>query len=98
MIAARFLLDAEVELLKEIAYYSTAREGVGIKFQKSVEAAISAAALNPKGGAPASSDTRSRIVKGFPFSVVYRASDVELLIIAIVHHRRRPNYWSNRAT
>lgn len=97
MIAARFLPAAEAELLKEIAYYSSAREGVGIKFQKSVEAAISAAALNPKGGAPASRGTRSRIVKGFPFSVVYRANDVELLIVAIAHHRRRPDYWSNRA-
>jgi toxin ParE1/3/4 len=36
------------------------------------------------------------LVKGFPFSVVYRASDNELLVVAIAPHRKQPYYWTSR--
>jgi len=36
------------------------------------------------------------LVKGFPFSVVYRASEIELLVVAVAPHRRRPGYWLQR--
>ena len=96
MIKSRFLPAAEAELLKEVAYYSNARQGTGIKFQKAVEAAVEKASLRPEGGVPTSKGARSRIVKGFPFSVVYRASDAKLLDVAVAHHRRLPDYWLGR--
>ena len=34
MIKPQFLPDAEAEFLKEIAYYSNAREGLGIKLSQ----------------------------------------------------------------
>jgi len=92
----RFLPAAEAEFLKEIDYYSNVREGLGIRFQLSVMAAVGKAAANPSGGAPSRKGTRIRLVKGFPFSVVYRASDVELLVVAVGHHRRQPDYWLQR--
>ena len=42
MIKPQFLPDAEAEFLKEIAYYSNAREGLGIKFREAVMAAVAA--------------------------------------------------------
>jgi hypothetical protein len=36
------------------------------------------------------------LVKGFPFSIVYRVSDVELLVVAVAPHRQRPGYWLPR--
>jgi hypothetical protein len=35
-------------------------------------------------------------VKGFPFSVVYRASEAEVLVVAIAPHKKRPFYWQSR--
>ena len=96
MIKPRFLPAAEAEFLKEVAYYSNAREGTGIKFERAVNAAVQKAGANPDAGAPSAKSTRSRLVKDFPFSVVYRASDIELLIVAVAHHRRQPEYWANR--
>ena len=74
MIKVRFLPAAEIELLKDVAYYSKARAGTGSRFQAAVEAAVSRAATHPLGGAPSFKETRSILVKGFPFSVVYRPS------------------------
>lgn len=37
------------------------------------------------------------LVTGFPFSIVYRASELEELpVVAIAPHRRRPGYWLPR--
>jgi hypothetical protein len=52
---------------------------------------------HPLGGAPSPHNTRSVLVKGFPFSVVYRAKGDDLLIVAIAPHKRRPGYWKGRA-
>lgn len=96
MILPRFLPAAEAELLKEVAYYSNARGGLGVKFEHAVEIAVRSALANPAGGTRSTKGTRSRIVKGFPFSVVYRASDSEFLVVAVMHHRRDPGYWTAR--
>jgi toxin ParE1/3/4 len=92
----RFLPEAESELLHEVEYYSNARTGTGIRFQAAVEASIERASRHPLGGAPSPNGTRSALVKGFPFSVVYRATETEVLIVAIAPHRRRPGYWLQR--
>ena len=96
MIKVRFLPAAEIELLKEVAYYSKARTGTGTRFQAAVQAAVSRAATHPLGGAPSRKETRSMLVRGFPFSVVYRASEREVLVVAIAPHRKRPQYWASR--
>jgi toxin ParE1/3/4 len=96
VIKPQFLPDAETEFLKEIAYYSNAQEGLGIKFREAVMAAVAKAVANPGGGTRSASSTRSRLLKGFPFSVVYRASDKEFLIVSVAHHRRQPGYWLGR--
>ena len=90
MSLARFLPEAEAELLHEVLFYSNARAGHGVRFQAAVEAALERAYRHPLGGAPAPKGTRSVLVKGFPFSIVYRASQAELLVVAIAPHRRRP--------
>ena len=96
MIKLRFLPAAEAELLKEVAYYSNVRDGLGIKFEHAVEIAVSNVVSNPSGVVPSPKGTRSRLVKGFPFSVVYRASDTEILVVAVMNHRRQPGYWADR--
>ncbi|MDZ7813757.1 MAG: type II toxin-antitoxin system RelE/ParE family toxin [Ideonella sp.] len=96
MIPVQVLPQAEAELPHEVEYYSSARAGTGIRFQAAIEAAIDRAARHPLGGAPSPSGTRSVLVKGFPFSVVYRAEERELLVVAVAPHRRRPGYWLAR--
>lgn len=95
---ARFLPAAELEFIKELAYYSKVRPGSGAKFEAAVEAATQMAMRHPNGGAPSFKTTRSFRVKGFPFSLVYRASESEILIVAIAPHSKAPNYWAVRVS
>lgn len=32
----------------------------------------------------------------FPFSLVYRVVDDTIVIVAVAHHRRKPEYWLER--
>lgn len=97
MTVLRFLPEAEAELLHEVEYYSAARQGTAIRFQAAVEASLELAVRRPQGGAPSPHGTRSLVVKGFPFSVIYRATTDEVLVVAIAAHRRKPGYWTERA-
>jgi hypothetical protein len=96
VIKVGFLPAAEIEFLREVAHYAKARSGAGLRFQAAVQAAVSRVASHPLGGAPSFKETRSTLVKGFPFSVVYRPSAGELLVVAVAPHRKRPYYWASR--
>lgn len=46
----RFLPQAEAELLHEVAYYSAARAGTGVRFLAAIEACLARVARHPLGG------------------------------------------------
>ena len=91
-----FLPAAQAELLHEVNYYSKARTGYGVRFNAAVKAATARAASSPEGGAPAPGETRKYRVKGFPLNVVYRASENEILVVALAPDSKRPEYWLPR--
>jgi plasmid stabilization system protein ParE len=41
-------------------------------------------------------NTRRYLFPHFPFSIIYRVRNGEIEIIAVAHHRRRPDYWRSR--
>jgi hypothetical protein len=45
---------------------------------------------------PGSVTIRSRILRGYPYSIVYLAEPDEIVIVGVAHHRRRPGYWLDR--
>jgi plasmid stabilization system protein ParE len=92
----RFLPAAQAELLEGISYYSAIRPELGIRFENAVAFAVRSAVAHPDHGAPRSKNTRRWLVKGFPFGVIYRANDEELVIVDVAHQRKRPEYWSDR--
>ena len=93
----RFLAEARDEFIAEVAWYEKAQSGLGGRFRKAVEESTSIATAFPLAGSPCVAATRRVMVKGFPFSVVYRSEDTGLVVIAVAHFRREPGYWRNRA-
>lgn len=92
----RFLPQARKELLDEIRYYGSVQKGLGIRFDKAVAEAVRRAVANPEHGSPRSKRTRRMLVKGFPFGIIYRATDETVLIVAVADSRRKPEYWAGR--
>lgn len=92
----RFIAPARRELLKEVVYYNEQEPGFGTAFPQEVEEAVARMLAFPEAGSPASKSTRKVFVNRFPFSVVYRPNNQGIVIFAIAHHSRRPEYWASR--
>lgn len=39
---------------------------------------------------------RRRVLHRFPYSVFYEVHDNTVMVLAVAHHRRRPDYWRSR--
>ena len=92
----RFLPAAQAELLDGISYYSAIGAELGFRFEQALAHAVRSAVAHPDRGAPRSKNTRRCLVKGFPFGVIYRANEAEVLVVAVAHQRKRPKYWAQR--
>jgi toxin ParE1/3/4 len=94
---ARFVAAARLEFLAEVIYYNKAQPGLGERFALAVEEAVVRILAFPMSGPTAAANTRRAVVKGFPFALVYRPEADGIVIFALAHHARRPNYWKSRA-
>jgi plasmid stabilization system protein ParE len=93
---ARFVAPARRELLAEVAYYNNKELGLGSRFLAAVEDATARALAYPFTGTPASKNTRRVFIKNFPFAIVYRPDENGIVVFAIAHHARSPEYWRDR--
>ena len=89
--------EARAELLHEIRYYEGQREGTGKRFREAVNASFALIVRFPSGGAPGPAQTRKTKVKGFPFTVVFRDEESQVVVFAIAPDRQQPGYWLLRA-
>jgi len=93
---AKFIAPARREFLKEVVYYNEQEAGLGAEFAQEIEEATARALAFPEAGSPATRNTKRVFVKRFPFSVVYRPDREGILVFAIAHHSRHPEYWMSR--
>ena len=93
---AKFIAPARREFLKEVVYYSEQESGLGAAFAQEVEEATARALAFPESGSPATKSTKRVFVKRFPFSVVYRPHREGIIVFAVAHHSRHPEYWVSR--
>lgn len=61
-----------------------------------MEACIERIATYPEVGTPHLLGTRRVLTRGFPFSIIYKAQEQQLVIVAVAHQRRKPEYWLRR--
>ena len=93
-----FLKPAEQELSEAVEYYETQSPGLGFELFEEVWNAIERISQHPEAWQPLSQRARRCQVKRFPYGVVYqfRKKANEILIVAIAHLHRKPNYWHTR--
>jgi plasmid stabilization system protein ParE len=94
--SVRFVPAARREFLAEVVYYNQEQAGLGARFAAAVEEAAARALAFPFAGSPAAAATRRVFLLGFPFSVVYREVAAGIVIFALAHQSRRPDYWATR--
>lgn len=91
-----FLSPAQEEMTAAARYYQTQSIGLGTQFLAEAERTIAAIASHPRAAPKVQQDIRRRLLKRFPFGVLYIATADEIVILAVMHLRRRPGYWQDR--
>lgn len=96
MIGYQFLSAAEEEMIAAALFYEAVAVGLGSDFLDDVQQAIDGLRQYPKSGVEVAVGLRRALLYRFPFSVIYAVEADGILVIAVAHARRRPNYWRSR--
>ena len=91
-----FRPQAEDDALAVRAWYESRRAGVGREFGQAVEALISRIVENPFLFKRVHVETRRAVLPRFPYAIYFRASDDEVVVLAI-HGRQHQSQWQDRS-
>ena len=87
---------AELELNEAAQYYESKVKGLGFTFLVEVERAIEQIKNNPESSSRILKAVRRKLLRGFPYSIMYSNVEDTIRILAIAHQKRRPFYWRAR--
>jgi toxin ParE1/3/4 len=88
--------EALAELERAKAWYEAQRIGLGESFFQEITAAICRIREASNTWPEYIRGTRRFLVHRFPFAVVYSQRSTGLLVVAVMHLKRRPAYWKKR--
>jgi len=99
--AVRYDPEATDEYLAAIGWYFARNRVAADRFVERVLEAETAIREHPPRwshfeGVPRELEVRRKLVRGFPFAMVYLELALEIRVIALAHSRRRPGYWRGR--
>jgi toxin ParE1/3/4 len=87
---------AFAELVQTASRYDDELAGLGAEFTEEVDRLLRRLHLYPELGTPSSQDTRRLLLRRFPYMLVYRIRDSDVVVLAVAHQRKRPGYWVRR--
>jgi plasmid stabilization system protein ParE len=94
----KFLEPAAAELYEAIVYYNIQRNGLGLEFANEVEDTIERIKQNPEAWTAISTSKQARrcLTNRFPYGIIYQIRKNTILIVAVMHLKRRPQTWQSR--
>lgn len=92
----RFLRPAEIEMMDAAAFYEMQVEKLGVNFLDIIEAAVAEIAGNPETWPEIENGIQRRLVRRFPYSILYAVHNNEVIIVAVMHQKQKPRYWMDR--
>ena len=87
---------AEIELNDGSIFFESKREGLGLRFLAAMEAAVTHIQKHPQASPVIINDVRRKVLRGFPYSIVFSIKPDRIRILAIANQKRRPFYWRGR--
>lgn len=91
-----FKREAQSEFEEAKSYYEQKEAGLGDDFAESVRHALRLVLTQPKCGRVEFRDVRRVILKRFHYKLLYTVETDHVLVLAVAHQRRQPQYWLSR--
>jgi toxin ParE1/3/4 len=87
---------AEHELNEAARYYDLEDPGLGGAFLDEVDRCLDSIQAHPEAGAILRGEVRRRLLRRFPYALLYKIKPTGIRILAVMNLRRRPAYWVDR--
>lgn len=91
-----FLPEADEEFREAARYYESEAPGVGMAFAVEVHKAVADIVEFPLSVQIVRLDIRKKMLRHFPYNILYSIEPDKIVIVAVAHQRRRPTYWRSR--
>lgn len=88
--------EAEREFRESIDYYENQRSGLGEDYHAEIMATVLRIANTPKAWPVLEGDIHRCLAHRFPYGVLYHCDEETICLLAVMHLRRRPDYWKQR--
>jgi hypothetical protein len=92
----RLLKIAQQELDEAVEWYNQQVVGLGLEFLDEFDDSVKLVAAFPEISGKILDDIRRFLINRFPYGIIYGIDGDFIVIIAIAHLRRKPNYWIDR--
>lgn len=96
MLPVRLRPAALEELTEAWGWYEQKREGLGDEFRACVDVGIAAIGRSPLGCAKIRGDARRKLIRRFPYALIYLAEPEHVEVVAVFHTSRDPVEWQER--
>ena len=98
-----FLEEVIVEVAEAVDWFDNQSFGLGAEFRQEFEQSLESIGNVPESFARFEflrsrrwRNIRRAVMRRFSYVIVFDVRDAEVLIVAVYHARRRPNYWFKR--
>lgn len=87
---------ADAEVIKAARFYELRSPGLGFVFVAEIQRAETQIAENPEASPTIRGDIRRKLLRRFPYGLMYAVETDCIRVVAVAHSKRRPYYWWNR--
>ena len=91
-----FTTIARQELEDAARYYELEYSGLGLRFKDEVRKAALRISEYPKAWSTERGEVRKCLMHKFPYKLMYSVEEDDILVIAVAHQHRKPDYWVGR--
>jgi plasmid stabilization system protein ParE len=87
---------ADRELSEAAQYYELETPGLGSAFVNEVERCLRSVSQHPEAGTAVHGPVRRRLLRRFPYALLYSIKGDGIRVLAVMNLKRRPTYWVGR--
>ncbi len=92
----RFLSGARVDLFDALDHYRGQSGPLAFDFLKELKRNLELIVSFPMASPVARGEVRKKVMRRFPYSILFFMDGERPIIVAVMHHSRRPDYWHHR--